>query len=76
MTSALIVLALLGICTALCFIQAARIQRRWAVDGILRDRLKYGAMRLWVIAGIAFGVATFGLLMAMVNPPPASFGRL
>ena len=72
---AFILMAALGVCTVLCFVQAARIQKRWAIDGVVRDGAKFSAMRLWVIVGTAFGCATFALLMAIVNPPPVSAGR-
>jgi hypothetical protein len=68
-------LLLVALCvTVLCFVQAARIQRRWAVDGVLRGA-KFSTLRLWVLVGAAFGVAAFFLFIAIVNPLPASMTR-
>jgi len=72
---ALTLLAVLGICATLCFVQAARIQKRWAVDGVMFGRPRFSAMWFWLLAGSICGVGVFALLMGIVNPPPASLGR-
>jgi hypothetical protein len=41
-------LVLLGV---LCIAQAVRLQNRWAVDGIVRDPLKFGVLEMLLVAG-------------------------